>query len=815
MNLRIEGLLTAVAVISEPFPRFSFLHSLGNTFERGTTQASYRLTVVQRGVADIAVWDSGVVVSANCSEIEYAGSALQPFSRYTWTAQFTTSNGTTSEVAAAAFETGPLAESDWQGAAALAGPTTGTTQYRLSFTLDAPVEWGRAYIAAAGCHHLEINGGVPAPNLRGVCPWPATPSKHMRFQTRDVTGLVRVGENVLGLLGGNVQNAPSVVAVFALTMADGSRRFITTADKGWRKRTVSYVTQGTAYSTTIDWTKHDPAWSRPGALPAPGAWEPASTVPAALPPRALGMPLSVVLGQVTPIEVRKVRAAAWLYTFPRNFVGTVKLAPLPLAANGSQISVLAGEWLNQDPLGPARCRVATENGAAHLGGCDPGHTISEITFASYGTPKGTCGGGSVIKSEPSFTADPNCDAAASLAHVKSLCEGKADCVVEVHNADFGGDPCTNTSKHFAAVVRCDNDEPGSGPLPAPSVPAISGGQQQYQNHVLRHGNPTPLETLFCWHGFQYALVTSTGNTGFDGRIGALVGLEIRTNVSSTGALQFGGPSSALLNGLNSMARNSQLANVAAYMPTDCPTREKKGWLGDALDAAEQALYNFEMRAVHEAFLQTIEDNQGAGGDIPVVVPQVNEIPGPNSCQDIAWTAAFPQIIHFLHLYYGDVRAVRRHWPALQRYTQNLINNAATSPNDLAVCDQFKDWLCGVNSTSESCCSNIPANSSCPVPQEMGGFNYVLVLRAMAGMATLLGHGADAANYTALAAGATAAFHRTFFNPALGRMGGDLGAVQSLTVPALAIGSAPTPELHDQLVQQLAADVAAPGIGQPA
>ena len=34
------------------------------------------------------------------------------------------------------------------------------------------VEWARAYVAAAGCHHLEINGQVPAPDLRGICPWP-------------------------------------------------------------------------------------------------------------------------------------------------------------------------------------------------------------------------------------------------------------------------------------------------------------------------------------------------------------------------------------------------------------------------------------------------------------------------------------------------------------------------------------------------------------------------------------------------------------------------------------------------------------------
>lgn len=44
-------------------------------------------------------------------------------------------------------------------------------------------------------------------------------------------------------------------------------------------------------------------------------------------------------------------------------------------------------------------------------------------------------------------------------------------------------------------------------------------------------------------------------------------------------------------------------------------------MGDALDGSEQALYNFEMGPVHEAFMQVIEDNQNPQtGDVPVVVP---------------------------------------------------------------------------------------------------------------------------------------------------------------------------------------------------
>jgi hypothetical protein len=44
---------------------------------------------------------------------------------------------------------------------------------------------------------------------------------------------------------------------------------------------------------------------------------------------------------------------------------------------------------------------------------------------------------------------------------------------------------------------------------------------------------------------------------------------------------------AIFSGVDRMTRTSHAANVAAYMPTDCPTREKHGWLGDALDASDE------------------------------------------------------------------------------------------------------------------------------------------------------------------------------------------------------------------------------------
>ena len=67
-----------------------------------------------------------------------------------------------------------------------------------------------------------------------------------------------------------------------------------------------------------------------------------------------------------------------------------------------------------------------------------------------------------------------------------------------------------------------------------------------------------------------------------------------------------------------------------------------------------------------------------------------------------------------HQYYGDTRTLQRKFSSLVKYTENLISNADSSASNahegLAVCDQFKDWLCG---NAQSCCTN-KGSPSCPV-----------------------------------------------------------------------------------------------------
>ncbi|KAF2318145.1 hypothetical protein GH714_001112 [Hevea brasiliensis] len=80
---------------------------------------------------------------------------------------------------------------------------------------------------------------------------------------------------------------------------------------------------------------------------------------------------------------------------------------------------------------------------AHLW-CPPGHTISQIKFASYGWPQGRCG----------YFQQGKCHAQKSWDPFQSNCLGKQSCEVVVAPENFGGDPCPGSPKKLSVEVQC-------------------------------------------------------------------------------------------------------------------------------------------------------------------------------------------------------------------------------------------------------------------------------------------------------------------------------------------------------------------------
>src|SRR2546421_4319665 len=85
--------------------------------------------------------------------------------------------------------------------------------------------------------------------------------------------------------------------------------------------------------------------------------------------------------------------------------------------------------------------------------CPSGQVIGAITFASYGTPTGSCG---------AFQTS-GCDAAGAAAFLAQACVGSSSCAVDADNDNFG-DPCEGIYKHLDAQATCTT---AATPAPAP------------------------------------------------------------------------------------------------------------------------------------------------------------------------------------------------------------------------------------------------------------------------------------------------------------------------------------------------------------
>ena len=122
------------------------------------------------------------------------------------------------------------------------------------------------------------------------------------------------------------------------------------------------------------------------------------------------------------------------------------------------------------------------------------------------------------------------------------------------------------------------------------------------------------EPEFTYHGFRYVRVTG----GKDWRPEQFTAKAISSANPVTGSFQC---SDEKLNQLQHNIYWSQRSNTVG-IPTDCPTREKAGWTGDVVTYGETALYNQEMTAFFEDWLESIRREQKENGHVMNTVPLI-------------------------------------------------------------------------------------------------------------------------------------------------------------------------------------------------
>lgn len=355
-------------------------------------------------------------------------------------------------------------------------------------------------------------------------------------------------------------------------------------------------------------------------------------------------------------------------------------------------------------------------------------------------------------------------------------------------------------QNIAGVARIRVEEPAgtrivlryAEALGPDGVPDYDSTGPQMTNFVQRDefickgGGVEEFEPRFVYHGFQY--VDVSGWSKRPGR-GDLVGVALHTDAEEAGGFSCSDP---FLEKVHKAAKWTLRGNMHSIL-TDCPARERCGWLGDAHVDAEMAIFNYDMAGFLAKYLRDIETSLGAEG-LPTMVA-----PGKRTCGSASpdWGCALPMIAWYQYLYYGDRAVLEEHYPSMARWVRHLD----AISKDGIVESGLGDW-CFPNPDGPE--HPNPAHSPHhEIPLSSTAY-YYFNLRILSEASRALGRERDAEVFAARGRVVKEAFIGRFFDEGRKSFGS-----QTADSMALYLGLAPE-EHHQAVADSLAADVRARG-----
>ncbi len=173
------------------------------------------------------------------------------------------------------------------------------------------------------------------------------------------------------------------------------------------------------------------------------------------------------------------------------------------------------------------------------------------------------------------------------------------------------------------------------------------------------------KTTFAIFGFQYVLV----ETEVQFRAEDFTAIAVYSDMAKTGQFE---SSNMLLNRFVEATVWSAKGNHAD-IPTDCPTRERHGWSGDAQIFFETASYLFDFASFSKKYLNDMYDWQRGDGCLPQIAPYggvdfyMNVMNG-----SVGWSDAGILIPYRYWKQYGDCQILADYYDRMKRYAGFMI-----------------------------------------------------------------------------------------------------------------------------------------------
>lgn len=263
---------------------------------------------------------------------------------------------------------------------------------------------------------------------------------------------------------------------------------------------------------------------------------------------------------------------------------------------------------------------------------------------------------------------------------------------------------------------------------------------------------------FFYQGCRYLQVElhPAGSGGPLPKLKRIEGVVVHSSAKPTGEFR---SSNTLFNRIYKLVRWAQRSNMMSLM-TDCPHREKLGWLEQTHLNGPSLRYNFDLAPLFQKTMNDMADSQLTNGFVPNIAPEYFIASTTNLTDAFRnspeWGGAFLMVAWQQYQFNGDVALLRRYYEDMKRYVAFLSSTA----KDHIVSSGLGDWYDLGPKAPWGSQLTPPALTATAFYQH---YNWIL-----ARTAELLGKQDEAGQFDELATQIRAAFNQKFFNPQTGQ-----------------------------------------------
>jgi alpha-L-rhamnosidase len=314
--------------------------------------------------------------------------------------------------------------------------------------------------------------------------------------------------------------------------------------------------------------------------------------------------------------------------------------------------------------------------------------------------------------------------------------------------NFSGWPRIVLSGPIASKVRL---VPGEL-LSNGKVNQSSSGGPAYFQYTLAGQGREEWSPRFSYYGFRWVQVHGAPPKDASPPedtpvIEELEGQVLYPDVQTVGTFQCSNP---LLNRIHEIINWAIISNLKSVI-TDCPHREKLGWLEQTYLNGPGVMFNYDVLPLYRKIADDMAQAQLNNGLVPDIAPEYTVFQG-GFRDSPEWGSA--SIISLWQAYerYGDLQILEKHYPMMQRYLDYL----GTRAQEHIINYGLGDWYdIGPKAPGQAQLTPIAVTATATYYQDA-----VILSKA----AQRLGKTADAAKYLDLAAEILTAFNTRFFNP---------------------------------------------------